>query len=236
MWHGDDGIRVNAKGRRHAFKKCTLFFFVPFFLLFSVKNVSAQEVSIPAQGRQTIGVTAVVPETATFAYVIRKNSSVTLNERAVNQGQSVTVTVRVLDVKDEALSGHTVELHIGNTSKEVTRMMGKSDGDGTVTFVIGTNGALVGEDVVRVADVTYGEPIWLENEAQFSVVVPVRVPEKSSKETGVANVSGGSQHTAGRAHASAESMTYGMGIHSGSDTMEMPVGDFSLGARAGPDG
>lgn len=175
-----------ARLRLETFRKYVIFFLFIFFLFFSgigVKKSKAAELIPSERHGQTITVTAVVPLSQEFAYLIRKNSAVFLEKSAFVLGGNGEIAVRTRGEKNAFLKEHTVELRIFNVRGEaVTNVSGKTDVLGRAYFHVIFDARFLGKNVIRVADTTYGEPLSIVQEFSFIVYETQDAREQAQKE------------------------------------------------------
>lgn len=136
------------------------------FLIFSFSFFFAGESALGAAPEVGEGgvvtVTAVVPLTPEFAYVIRKNSIVSVEKEALVSGETARIETGIRGERGNALRGHRVRLSVMNAhDKEVIALEKETDAEGIVSFSFVVDKTFLGKNIVRMEDVTYGEPILL---------------------------------------------------------------------------
>lgn len=168
-------------------RKYATFLFVTFFFFSGASTVKASPVTVSVSKglEKTVSVSAVVPLTPEFFYLIRKNSDITLQKKACIVGEESVIQVTIRGGKGEYLKNHRVILQISNEQKEIlTSLFGTTDDVGRVMFSLRCTKLFLGRINIQVADMSYGKPAWLMDQAHFIVYETESAKEKTEKNRG----------------------------------------------------
>lgn len=136
-------------------------------------SIAASEAAAPALHGHTLAVTAAVPLTPDFVYIIRKNSSLLLEQTAFIAGEEVRVAARIAGAYDEPLRGHKISLQVTNTQRgDPLTWYGETDANGLVHFTFVARADFLGRNILQAVDMTYTEPVFLTYELSFLVSRP----------------------------------------------------------------
>lgn len=176
-------------GRNKATCKKYVTFFVFLFSSFLWSNIVKVSAATPDIEGDRVGkditVSAVVLLTDEFTYLIRKNSEVTFGKKAFVLGEEGEIQVLVRGEKGDGLKNHRVAGKIFNIhQEEVASFFGETDSFGKAIFHVKLTEQFLGENTVWVADVTYGEPVFLMARPSFIVYETRDAKEKTEKSRG----------------------------------------------------
>lgn len=152
---------------------CVAFFLSLLGLFGHAGSIAASEAAVDDPIGHTLAVTASVPLTPEFAYSIRKNSSLLLEQTAFISSEEVRVAARIAGAYDEPLRGHKISLQVTNTQRgDPLTWYGETDANGLVHFTFVARADFLGRNILQAADMTYIEPIFLTYELSFLVSRP----------------------------------------------------------------
>lgn len=131
----------------------------------------------------TVTVSAVVPLTDTFTYLIRKNSTVIFEKKAFVLGEEGEIRVSIRGGGGEILRNHHIMGRIFDVRhEEVTSFSGVTDSAGKVMFRVKFTERFLGKNTVQVADMTYGEPLFLMEQPDCIVYEERDAQEKANQD------------------------------------------------------
>jgi hypothetical protein len=168
-------------------RKYATFLFVVFCFFSGVGTVKASSVTVSASKgpEKVVSVSAVVPLTPEFFYLIRKNSDITLQKKAFVVGEENTIQVTIRGGRGEYLKNHRVTLQISDEKKEIlTSLSTTTDDTRRGVFFLRCTKLFLGRMTIRVADISYGEPAWLMEQLHFIVYETESAKEKAEKNMG----------------------------------------------------
>lgn len=159
-----------------------LFAFSIFYFHVSVVKASSPASTSRTETAQTITVSATVPLTPEFVYLIRKNSEVLLSKKSFSVGEESVIRVVIKGGNHEVLRNHRVVLEVVDAKKEgVASFSGVTDAFGSISFSLQFTKKWLGKKSVIVSDRTYKEPVWLIAEESFTVYETQDAREKTEK-------------------------------------------------------
>lgn len=127
-------------------------------------------------------ITAAVPLTKEFAYLIRKNSDISLAKSAFVIGEEGIVTIHIRGGGGETLKNHAVELRIFNVhNEEMVFLSGETDVLGEARFRVMFDERFSGRNAIRATDVTYGAPLAIVQERSFVIYETRSTKEQAEK-------------------------------------------------------
>lgn len=194
-------------------RKYGTFFVFCFFLLSGACHVKASEVTNALPERrtiETITVSAVVPLTDEFVFLMRKNSEVVFEKKSFILGEEGEVRISIRGGKGEPLQNHRVTGRVFDVrQKEIISFSGKTDSAGKVIFHVKFTEQFLGENTLRVADMTYGKALFLMEHPSF-IVYETRSAKEEAKKDG-----------------ERVAVSQGTGAETFFNDLFQPVGDFS---------
>ncbi|OIQ04349.1 MAG: hypothetical protein COZ86_02370 [Candidatus Moranbacteria bacterium CG_4_8_14_3_um_filter_41_13] len=130
----------------------------------------------------SIQVTANVPLTPEFSFILRENSFISSEKQAVTIGEEILFSAQSVGWKNTPLRSHLIQMRVTDThSEEIFSASGTTDESGMATFLVKATEAWLGENVVQIIDMTYDEPIYITQQATIIVYQTETVTETNLK-------------------------------------------------------
>ena len=169
---------------RKTCRKYVIFLFFSALLFSSGLKVNASSVVPKVHEGYTevaIGVSAVVPLTSEFSYLIRKNSEVRTNKTAVVKGEMLEIHVSLWGGEGVILKQHHLAVHLIRAQGESAPFFEETNENGSALFRLKLTPDTLGVNTIQVVDTTYGEPLVLMDQPHLVVYETEDVKEKDQQ-------------------------------------------------------